>query len=75
MMHRRLAMPSLPTPYGIEWNPGFEVTFICSGRPFNACVRARNQQAATEEAKIELAIQCPDFDPDTARLVRSVQTQ
>ena len=68
------AMPTLLPAYGVEWTPGFHVTFICSGQPFNAFVRARNQQAATEEAKIELAIQCPDFEPESARLVRSIQT-
>jgi hypothetical protein len=73
-MSQRHAMPSLLPAYGIEWSNAYEVTFICAGVPFNALVRARNQQAATEEAKIELAIQCPDFDPEKARLVRSVQT-
>lgn len=74
-MSQRHAMPTLLPAYGVEWSSAFEVTFICAGVPFNAFVRARNQQAATEEAKIELAIQCPDFDADAARLVRSVQTQ
>lgn len=71
---KTLALPSLPTLYGVETNPGFELTFVCSGRPFKSFVRARNQQAASHEALIELAAQCPDFEPENARLVRSVQT-
>ena len=54
--------------------PGWELTFICCGHDFKAFVRARNTEAATEEALIELAQHCPDFEPSESRLVRAVQT-
>ena len=72
---KRLALPSLPA---LAWHgaqPGFELTYICDGADFKTFVRARNQQAAAHEGLIELAHQCPGFDPDRARLVRAIQTQ
>ena len=71
---RRYAVPTLSTPFGVERNPSFECTFLSSGRSFIATVRARNPQAAVEEGLIELAQQCPDFEPENARAVRVVQT-
>ena len=55
--------------------PGFELSFVCSGRTYKAFARGRNAQAAAHEALIDLASACPDFEPETARLVRAVQTQ
>lgn len=54
--------------------PGFELTYLCSGQSFKALICARNSQAAAAEGLIELASQCPDFEPDNARLVRVIQT-
>lgn len=75
MIARRFALPTLQPLPGVETNPGFELTFICAGHPYKAFVRARNMQAASEEALIELAQQCPDFDPSEARLTASIQTR
>ena len=36
-------------------------------------IRARNAATAAEEAQLELAVQCPDFDPASARLVATKQ--
>jgi hypothetical protein len=74
-MMRRLAMPTLPGLYGAERLPGFELTFISSGKTFKAFVRARNTQSAAEEGLIELAHQCPDFSTEDARLVAALQVQ
>jgi hypothetical protein len=74
-MIRRLAMPTLAPLPGAATNPGFDLTFICAGHSYKAFVRARNTQAASEEALIELAQQCPDFDPENARLTSSIQTR
>ena len=72
----RLAMPKLPrlSLYSDELQPGYQLTFLSDGRTFTAFVRARNQQAASHEAMCELASQCPDFDPDGARIVSVIQT-
>jgi hypothetical protein len=64
----------LPPLYGVETLPGYDLTFSCAGRTFKAFVRARNVQAASHEAMIELAAQCPDFDPEDARLHSAAQT-
>lgn len=70
---KRLALPSLPQLRDSAKLPGFQLTFYCAHRSFRAYVRARNVQAASHEGLIELAAQCPDFDPDNARLVAAVQ--
>ena len=70
---KREVWPTLRTLFPAS-HPGFEMTFICNGRDFKAFVRARNQQAAAHEALIELAQQCPDFDPENARLSAAIQT-
>ncbi len=61
---------TLPDPL-----PGFELTFTSSGRTFKAFVRARNAEAASNEAILELAHQCAEFEPERARLVAAVQTR
>lgn len=73
-MRSRLALPRLHQE-GRYRMPGWELSFICSGHTFKAFVRAQNQHAASHEALLELAHQCPDFEPENARLVRSVQVQ
>ncbi len=55
--------------------PCFELTFRSGGQQFKALSRGRNAVAASHEALLELAHQCPDFDPETARLVAAVQTR
>ncbi|MDZ7939282.1 MAG: hypothetical protein U5M53_13810 [Rhodoferax sp.] len=55
--------------------PGFELTFVHHGHDFNCFMRGRNTEAAAAEARLELADQCPDFDPVEARLVRAVQVR
>lgn len=83
MQHRRpaglairSALPPLQhitPPVAPHMLPGFELEFVCAGRPFVAFVRARNAAAAAAEAQLELAVQCPDFDPASARLVATKQ--
>lgn len=72
----RLAMPKLPrlSLHDDELQPGYQLTFMCDGRTFTAFVRARNHQAASHEALCELANQCPDFEPENARVVSVIQT-
>lgn len=76
MTPRRLALPTLSAIYanGPAALQGYQLTFFCGGHSFRCFVRARNQRAATEEGLIELASQCPDFDPDNARLVACIET-
>lgn len=54
--------------------PCFELTFACSGIPYKVLIRARNSQAAAAEGLLELAEQCPEFEPENARLMAAVQT-
>lgn len=72
---RAFATPTLPPVFGQEKLPFFALTFLTDTGPYNAYVKARNSQAATEEGIIELAAQFPDFDAASARLIRAVQTQ
>lgn len=53
--------------------PAFELAFMSEGHIYKALIRARNSQAAAAEGMIELAQQCPDFNPDAARLVSALQ--
>lgn len=79
MQHRRLAgsairaalppLQNLPPLIPRDQLPSWQVDFDVNGRPYLAVVRARNSEAATEEARCELAVQCPDFDNDQARVV------
>lgn len=55
--------------------PGFELEFWSDGKPFRAFVRARNVQAATAEALIELAYKCADFNHEGARLIASKEVR
>lgn len=83
MQHRRLAgsairsalppLQHITPPVPTHMLPAFELEFSCAGRPFVAFVRARNSTAAKAEAELELAVQCPDFDPASARLVATRQ--
>lgn len=76
---RRVTLGQLPALYGAgdyqanNLPPAFDLTFICQGRTFKALQRGRNAQAAAAEAVIELASQCPDFEPGEARLTRAIQ--
>lgn len=54
--------------------PCWELTFLCGGHTFKALARAKNSQAASDQGLLELATQCPDFEPENARLVAAVQT-
>lgn len=54
--------------------PCWELTFLCGGHTFKALARAKNSQTAAAEGLLELATQCPDFEPESARLVAAVQT-
>lgn len=68
-------MPSLPPLAGsAPVMPGYQLTFNCTGRIFKAFVRGRNVHAASHEGILELASQCPDFEPENARLVSAIQT-
>ncbi len=69
------ALPPLQYITPPDETPAFELTFRCDGQAFKALVRARNAESAAHEALIELAHQCPDFNPETARLVAAVQTR
>lgn len=81
--HRRLAgsairsalppLQHLTPPVPRHMLPTWEVTFDCGARPYLAVVKARNSQAAAEEARLELAHQCPDFDAEGARVVSCKQ--
>lgn len=66
LQHLRHAIPR-------DQLPGFELEFWCDGRPYRAFVRARNTQAAREEALCELAYRCHGFDAERATLVVSKQ--
>ncbi len=69
------ALPPLQHLTPPEPLPAFELTFLSDGRAFKALIRARNAEAATHEALLELAHQCAEFVPETARLVAAVQTR
>lgn len=69
------ALPPLQHITPPEPVPAFELTYVSEGRPFKALVRARNAEAAAHEALLELAHQCAEFNPETARLVAAVQTR
>lgn len=72
---------TLPPLRGVEHSrlvdlpPAFELTFLCEGKHFKALQRARNLEAASAEAMLELSYQCPDFNFREARLVRAVQVR
>lgn len=70
--------PTLPPLQHLPPSPhlrGFELTYLSDGREFIAVIRARNEHAAAAEAVIELAVKCPDFNPDSARLARCVEVR
>ncbi len=62
----------IPQPPSLR---AFELTYWSEHCEFIAVVRARNEHAAAAEAVIELAVKCPDFDPDSARLARCVEVR
>lgn len=55
--------------------PCFELTYLCDGRTFKALARGRNATAAGNEGLIALADKCPDFNPETARIMAAVQVR
>lgn len=70
--------PQLPPLQHIPPSPhlrAFELTYWSDHREFIAVVRARNEQAAAAEAVIELAVKCPDFEPEGSRLVKCVEVR
>lgn len=73
MSARAIVLPTLHPVWGLEGRALYELTFVCRRRLFKAAIRARNQEAAHHEAVIELAAQCPGFEPAEARLVSSHQ--
>ncbi len=58
-----------------QQHPCFELTFLSSGRTFKALIRAKNATTAAHEGLLELATQCPEFDPENSRLVAAVETR
>lgn len=71
---RRSLPPLVHITSAAQQLPAFELTYVSEGHDFKALIRARNSQAAAAEGLIELAQQCPDFNPEGARLVSAVQT-
>lgn len=71
---RRSLPPLVHITAAAQTLPAFELSFLSDGHTFKALIRARNAQAAAAEGLIELAQQCPDFNPDGARLVSALQT-
>lgn len=74
---RRQYCPTLPRSQLLFPGPRrhFELTFLCGGSPFKVIAPGSNAQAAAAEGLLELASQCPDFEPDTARMVAAVEVR
>lgn len=77
MSTARFVMPTLAPLHNAHTAhpPAFELTFNSEGRIYKALVRARNVHAASHEGLLELATQCPDFNPEKARLLAAIQTR
>ncbi len=74
---RRLYCPTLPPLHLMCNSPRrhFELTFLCGGSPFKVVAPGANAQAAAAEGILELASQCPDFDPSSARMVAAIEVR
>ena len=72
---RRLYFPTLPPLRVVASSRRWELTFLCDGHAFKVIAAGHNAQAAAAEGVIELAAQCAEFEPDTARMVSAIEVR
>lgn len=72
---RRLYFPSLPPLAIVTSSRRWELTFLCDGHAFKVVAGGHNAQAAAAEGILELASQCPDFAPESARMTAAIEVR